>query len=94
MKNKIEMLCLNAICDDYENLIQIKEDIQRSLGYPPEDKEIRLCLTKLVEKGYAEVFEYDRTTLKYVKSVLSNDNWDDEWFLITGKGRIELDKIS
>jgi hypothetical protein len=88
----LEIHVLNSLCDDYENEIQIREDLRHAMCRDLSDADIHLCLTKLLEEGYLTVYEYNLDTLKFIESNLTDLNWSDKFFLITEKGRHELDQ--
>lgn len=90
--SRIEILCLNEICDDYENVEIISKGVSESFHSPVEKSEVIGCLKRLVREKLMNVFEYDQVT-KRLKEVVLSENADirDMWFKISEQGRHELD---
>ena len=59
-------------------------------------REAAESMTELVRDGLVDAFEFDRTTGRYVRTTVNNvpvekKALEETWFLITSKGRSELD---
>lgn len=71
----LNLHCLNAVCDDYESLPAILEEVRRSSHGNVSLEEITDSMTELVRDGL----------------VVEKNVSQGTWFLITSKGRSELD---
>lgn len=83
--------CLNALCDDYENVSSIKDEVHRSTHRKVSEYDIGLCLIDLTKRGLIEVFAFHPSQSRYIRVDEWLGNWKDKWFAITDKGRAELD---
>lgn len=88
----LDLHCLNALCDDYENIASTMADVRRSAHGNVTEAEIRECLQELKSNGWASAYEFNSIKGEYIEiSDLSGD-WSNFWFLITDQGRRELDQ--
>ncbi len=92
----LNLHCLNAVCDDYESLTAILEEVRRSSHGNVSLEEIADSMAELVRDGLVDAFEFDRPTGRYIRTAVNNvpvekTVSDGTWFLITPKGRSELD---
>ena len=92
----LNLHCLNAVCDDYEGLPTILEEVRRSSHGNVSLEEIAESMSELVRDGFVEAFQFDRSTGHYVRLAVNNvtsgkSREEGMWFLITPKGRSELD---
>lgn len=87
-----ELHCLNAICEDYENVITVRDDVQNSTHRKVTDDEVGQCMIGLAAKGLIDVFRLDPATAIFLPLDEEFSDWCDKWFFITSKGRVELDE--
>jgi hypothetical protein len=88
----LDLHCLNALCDDYENIPSIREDVRRSAHGDVTEEEIRDCLVELKINGWAAAFKFNVSQSQYVEVDDLNGDWPNMWFHITNEGRQELDR--
>lgn len=89
----LNLHCLNAVCDDYENLAGITEEVRRSSHGNVGNAEIAECLTEMVAAGLIDVFSFNPGSGHYLPvpiPMAAEDDLSAAWFLITTKGRGEL----
>lgn len=87
----LAMHCLNALCDDYENVASIIPDVRRATHFAVLEEDIEESIRQLVSDGLATVFAFDAEASKYVPTDI-NAELSKNWFFITDKGRTELDR--
>ncbi len=90
----MDLHCLNAVCDDYENVESITAEVRRSSHGNVGDTEVAECLSELAAAGLLNVFHFNAGSSRYEPVLLKNfvrDELRRAWFLITPKGREELD---
>lgn len=92
----LNLHCLNAVCDDYESLPAILEEVRSSSHGNVSLGEAAESMTELVRDGLVDAFDFDRTTGRYVRTAVNNVPVEkkalaETWFRITSKGRGELD---
>jgi hypothetical protein len=63
--NTLEIHCLNALSDDYENTKTIKIDIDRVLKQDISIQQIENCLADLDQKKLVNVYDFDLATSQY-----------------------------
>jgi hypothetical protein len=87
----LDLHCLNAVCDDYESLDSICEEVRRSSHGNVNRDEVADAILELSRDGLVEAFEFDTRAELYiaVRGVIADVA--AKWFLITTKGRAELD---
>jgi hypothetical protein len=88
----LDLYCLNAICDDYENVASVTADVRRSAHGNVSDNEIKNCLIRLKKNGWASAYEFDSTRSLFNRVDYITTDCSDVWFFITDAGRKELDK--
>lgn len=88
----LEIHCLNALTDDYENAKSIKADIDRVLNQAVNAKELEDCVAQLVGKGLAVAYDFDPIRSKYAVADLRRSNISEQWFGLTDRGREELNR--
>ena len=90
----MDLHCLNAVCDDYENVESITAEVRRSSHGNVGDTEVAECLSELAAAGLLNVFHFNACSGLY-EHVLSTKVVPHDlrraWFLITPKGQEELD---
>lgn len=87
----LNLHCLNAVCDDYENVESIRDEVRRSSHGNVTDREIVESLHELVREGMVQAAEVDSVTGEFITRGLMSDGLSGMWFVITPKGRVELD---
>ena len=87
-----QLYCLNATCDDYENLTSIIGDIALSTNKEIDVEQAKLLLKQLLELKLLDIFTYDIVSQEYKKQTGSIGAIDSYWFYITDKGRSMLDE--
>ena len=90
----LDLHCLNAVCDDYENVESITAEVRRSSHGNVGDTEVADCLSELAAAGLVNVFHFNACSGRYEPVLLTKAVTDDlrrAWFLITPKGQEELD---
>ena len=85
--NKIEVLLLNSLADDYENISSILPDISRELKRPITENEIVSCLRQLLTKRLIDAYRFDSQRYEKVGSV---DTFNNMWFMINARGLATL----
>jgi hypothetical protein len=89
----LDLHCLNAVCDDYENVESITAEVRRSSHGNVCDSEIAECLAEMAAARLIDVFFFDPNSSRYALSsntVITAETISGAWFLITPKGRGEL----
>ena len=90
----LDLLILNATCDDWENMASIRDSVESSpQGGPVEESALASSLLQLVQKGLLSTHEFVGGTF----APLSADSVDASivaklWFFVTAEGRRMLDK--
>jgi len=90
----MDLHCLNAVCDDYENVESITSEVRRSSHGNVGDTEVADCLSELAAAGLVRVFRFDRHSSRYEPvpcAKVAAEGLRQVWFLITPKGQEELD---
>jgi hypothetical protein len=87
----LNLHCLNAVCDDYEDLSSVLEEVRRSSHGNVSFEEIADSVSELVRDGLVEAFEFDGPTGRYVRGSVEKNIPKGTRFRITSKGRRELD---
>jgi len=87
----LDVYCLNALCDDYENITTIMADVSRAANTGVPFDEIERCLRRLEIEELVTAFEYDIQKTKYIPSSHFEGKIKEKWYFITEKGRQELD---
>jgi len=86
----LDLHCLNALCDDYENVVSVTADVRRSTHGNVSENEIRKCLAELKSKGWVSVYEFDSTRSSYNRVECLTEDWSNIWFFINDDGRKKL----
>ncbi len=86
-----ELHCLNALCDDYENVITVRDDIQKSMHGKVTADEVGQCIIELARKGLIDIFRLDPAAASFLPLDEGFSDLCDKWFSITPQGRVELD---
>ena len=90
----LDLLVLNAACDDWENMAFIRDSVESSpQGGPVEESALASSLLQLVQKGLLSAHEFADGTFV----PLSADSVDANavaklWFFVTAEGRRMLDE--
>ena len=56
----LDLHCLNAVCDDYEDVESITAEVRKSSHGNVGDAEIAECLSELAAAGLIDVFWFDQ----------------------------------
>lgn len=84
--------CLNAICDDYEKIINITDEVVSETGKDLSFAQVESFLDKLVEMGLVNKYFYDTNDQSYVVDTPNSKPSASYWFYITDKGRDVLEE--
>jgi hypothetical protein len=87
-----DLHCLNALCDDYENLDAITSEVRKATHGAISKGEVAECLRHLVNNGLVTAFEFDGQHSKYIPVTTLENELSENWFLISEKGGTELDQ--
>lgn len=90
----LDLHCLNAVCDDYENIESITAEVRRSSHGNVTADEVAECLAEMATARLIEVFRFDSGSGRYEPlspAPLTADDHQTSWFLISAKGRRELE---
>lgn len=88
----LDLHCLNAMCDDYENITSVMTSVRRDTHGNVNQMEIRECLVKLKSNGWATAYEFNPLSGKFVEANDLSGDWSSLWFLIADQGRKKLDE--
>ena len=83
--------CLNALCDDYENLDALTAEVRRATHGVVSKSEMAECLQHLVACGWVNAFRFDGAQSKYIP-IATLEELSENWFLISENGREKLDQ--
>ena len=91
---KFETFCLNTLCDDYENIALVQEQLCKDLNQSDiTNKEVTKILQKLYQNGLVYSYIYDSQNLKFCPTSFdSNFSQKEFWFYISDLGRKVLDE--
>ena len=87
----LDLHCLNAVCDDYESLDSICEEVRRSSHGNVNLEEVADALRELAREDLIDAFEFDPRSNRYIAVHDCGGAVSGKWFLISAKGRTELD---
>lgn len=90
----LDLHCLNAVCDDYENIESITVEVRRSSRGNVTADEVAECLAEMATARLIDVFRFDTRSGRYEPlslAPLTADDLQASWFLISPKGRRELE---
>lgn len=90
----LDLHCLNAVCDDYENIESITAEVRRSSHSNVTADEVAECLAEMAAARLIDVFRFDSQSGRYEQlspATRAADGIQESWFLISQKGRRELD---
>ena len=92
----LDLLILNATCDDWENLSSIRDSVVSApQGAPVTQSALALSLLRLVQKGLLEAHEFaDGNFLPLSANSVEASTVAKLWFFITPEGRRMLDENS
>ena len=90
----LDLLVLNAACDDWENMASIRTDVESSpQGAPVEESALASSLLRLVQKGLLSAHEFVGGTFVPLSAGSVEANAVAElWFFVTAEGRSVLDE--
>jgi|SRR3954465_964375 len=92
---EFEKEVLGWLFDDYESPSSIAGDIARDLGRPVTEAQVSGALRALVEKGFAEAFQYNKEAEAFERIELSSSAAStDLWYLASPRGRTEIDRAA
>jgi hypothetical protein len=81
----LSLHCLNAVCDDYEDLSSVLEDVRRSSHGNVSFEEIADSVSELVRDGLVESFEFDVSTGRYVRGSVKKTSPKEPGFSLRRK---------
>lgn len=89
---KLKLHCLNAVCDDYENMQSINKELPTAIGYSVNLAQIEIAIKELVKSGLINAFVYDASTCKF--NLAGDHEYNDSkyWYYISKSGRSFLDQ--
>jgi hypothetical protein len=90
----LDLHCLNAVCDDYENIESITAEVRRSSHGNVSAHEVAECLAEMAAARLVTVFRFDARSGRYEPlspATLTADAVQTSWFLISPIGQRELD---
>lgn len=90
----LDLLVLNATCDDWENMASIRTDVESSpQGAPVEESVLASSLLRLVHKGLLSAHEFVGGTFAPLSATSVETNVVAKlWFFVTAEGRRALDE--
>jgi hypothetical protein len=86
----LDLHCLNAVCDDYEQLDEIVADVRRSSHGNVVEQEVAACLMDLARDGLVAFFRFDSSTGTYIPQFDPPADLAGVWVTLTEAGRREL----
>ena len=86
----LDIHCLNAVCDDYEQLQEIVADVRRSSHGNVADQEVAACLMDLARDGLVAFFRLNASTGTYIPQFNLPTDLAGVWITLTEAGRREL----
>lgn len=93
MKISNEQLhCLNALCDDYEDIFNVTNEVISQTGKKLSPTEVESLLDGLIELRLVDRFFYNSEIQSYVVDEGQSKPSNSCWFYITKKGRVALDE--
>jgi hypothetical protein len=89
----IDLHCLNATCDDYENIQSILDDVRKAVHFPVEKEAVTQSVRKLHDQKLIDAFYYDAPKTSFVITNPGESQFEETWFSISEAGRRVLDEI-
>ena len=92
----LDLLILNAACDDWENMASIRDSVESSpQGNPVEESILESSILRLVQKGLLSSHEFaDGTFVPLSPASVDASATAKLWFFVTAEGRRVLDENS
>jgi hypothetical protein len=88
----LEAEVLGWLLDGVETPQTLAGDIFREFGSSVSEASISSALSRLVEMGFAQAFEFDQATNSF-RSIASKNPPLSAWFMATKAGRALVDKM-
>jgi hypothetical protein len=88
----LEAEVLGWLLDGVEAPQTLAGDISREFGSSVSEASISSALSRLVEMGFAQAFEFDQATNSF-RSIASKNPPLTAWFMATEAGRALVDKM-
>ncbi len=90
----LDLLVLNAACDDWENMASIRTDVASApQGGPMDEAVLEACLLQLVRKGLLAAHEfYGGNFVRLEPDAVVEEAVPRLWYFITSAGRRQLDE--
>jgi hypothetical protein len=90
----LDLLVLNAACDDWENMASIRTDVESSpQGGPVEESALASSLLRLVHEGLLSAHEFaDGIFVPLSTASVDASAVARLWFFVTAEGRRMLDE--
>lgn len=91
--HNLELLVLNATCDDWENMASIRDSVGSSpQGGPVAESALESSLLRLVQKGLLSAHEFSGGIfVRMEPDAVAAEEIPRLWFSITPAGRCQLD---
>jgi hypothetical protein len=89
--SEFELMVLNFVCDDYEAVHTIRDEIARDAGRAVSDDEIAAALVNLTNAGLIDVFILDQKSAR--KTKVDAAPIQDLWFLANNSGLSRLENF-
>lgn len=92
--SKLQLFCLDSICDDYENVQSISSRLSTDFDGLRRD-DVYASMRKLTEGKFADCFVYDSSRQAFIPtqtSAMSDLELEKAWFLATDAGLKVLDE--
>lgn len=89
----LDLLVLNAACDDWENATSIRADVEGApQGGPVEMVALEECLLRLVRNGLLDAHEFSGGTfVRLAPGAVAPEALSGLWYFVTPAGRRRLD---
>ncbi len=83
---------LGWVCDDYEAVDTIRDDIARELGRSVSYAEVTSALLVLARAGFVDAYVYDSSSSTYRRADVNQSPVEDLWFLTNSEGLAEYER--
>ena len=88
--NKLDLYCLNSVCDDFENLQSISDQVRDELTEPTSEQELVQSIRKLADHKLVGIYSF----VLDCNDFILDDTLEIQkaWIFISPSGRKELDR--
>jgi hypothetical protein len=88
----LELHCLNAVTDDFENIESIERQVKRDINQEVARQDITTVIEGLCRRGLITAHRYDIGRRQFIAEHFSfHNNVEDFWFYINPEGRAVLE---